>query len=211
MLGKRGKLQAGVRPPDACPGDDYRSLGTAQQLKRAIHLLRVRPGGLAHARAWVRHRLLGPGGKQVNRHRQVHGTWTPGHGLSERPAHIKRNLRSVYRLGCPLDDRPHDANLIQFLKRAPLSLRARATSADRDHRTASRERRRNTRDGVCMPRPSGDQSDCGSAMQSSPRVGGMNDGRLVTHIHDTQPALSRAEKHVIEVIADKREDLLDAM
>ena len=44
-------------------------------------------------------------------------------------------------------------------------------------------------------------------MQSRPRVGGMHHRRLMTHVDDPVPPPACTQKDIVEMIADKREDI----
>src|SRR5688500_17209112 len=48
-------------------------------------------------------------------------------------------------------------------------------------------------------------------MQPSPCIRGMHDCRLMTHVHDPEPALACTQKDIVEMIADKREDIAYAV
>ena len=148
--------------------------------------------------------------EQIDRYRQMHGSFPAGIRFRPGTPEIKRNLRRVWRLCRPLHDGPRHADLVYVLKSLAIAHRCRATAADRNHRAAGQIGRCNACDRIGVSRTAGNERNRRLAMNPRPCVSGMRHSRFVAHVNDPEPGACRLRQDVVEVIAYQGENLRDS-
>ena len=143
--------------------------------------------------------------EQIGRQAHMHRPRPPRRRDADRLGDVAAERDGVLRGPRRLGDRSRHLGLPQFLKSAAAQFPRRGMSRQQHHRRFRAERREQRADRVGVARAAGDQRDAGLAGEASVRVGHVDCGRLMAHMHEIEACLDRRVEDRHDVVAGQRE------